>query len=123
MARIAGVDIPREKRIEAALPYIYGVGLATSRVILKKASVDPNKRTKDLSEEELSKIREAIEKNYTVEGVLKHQINLNIKRLKEIQSYRGIRHIRGLPVRGQRTITNARTRKGRRTSIGTKKSL
>ncbi len=123
MARIAGVDVPREKRIEAALPYVYGVGAASSRVILAKAKINPDKRAKDLTEEELSKIREIIEKDYTVEGALKHQINLNIKRLKDIQSYRGIRHIRGLPTRGQRTITNARTRKGRRTSIGSKKSV
>lgn len=123
MARIAGVDIPREKRIEAALPYVFGVGPASSRIILKKAKIDLDKRAKDLSEEELSKIREIIEKDYTVEGALKHQINLNIKRLKDIASYRGIRHIRGLPVRGQRTITNARTRKGRRTSIGNKRTV
>lgn len=122
MARIAGVDIPREKRIEAALPYVFGIGPSLSRAILKEAGVSPDLRTRDLAEEQLTKIREIIEKKYTVEGALKHRIDLNIKRLKDIQSYRGLRHVRGLPVRGQRTITNARTRKGRRTSIGTKKS-
>lgn len=123
MARIAGVEIPREKRIEAALPYIYGIGLPTSRRILKEAQVNLNTRVKDLKEEELTRIREIIEKNYAVEGALKHRVSLNIKRLKEIQSYRGLRHIRNLPVRGQRTRTNARTRKGRKTAIGTKKVL
>lgn len=112
MARIAGVNIPNEKRIEAALPYIFGVGLTLSKKILAATNVDPNKRTKDLTEPELNRIREYIEKTFKVEGELRQQILLNIKRLKEISSYRGIRHIRGLPVRGQRTKTNSRTRRG-----------
>lgn len=112
MARIAGVNIPNEKRIEASLPYIYGIGLSLSKFILKETKIDPNKRVKDLSEIELNKIRDFVEKRYKVEGELKQQILLNIKRLKEISAYRGIRHIRGLPVRGQRTKTNSRTRRG-----------
>ena len=112
MARIAGINLPNEKRIEAALPYIYGVGLSLSKKILAASSVDPNKRTKDLSEAELNRIREYIEKSFKVEGELRQQVLLNIKRLKEIGAYRGIRHIRGLPVRGQRTKTNSRTRRG-----------
>lgn len=112
MARIAGINIPNEKRIEAALPYIYGIGWGLSKKILNAATVDPNKRTKDLTEAEANRIREYIEKNYKVEGELKQQVLLNIKRLKEIGSYRGIRHIKGLPVRGQRTKTNSRTRRG-----------
>lgn len=112
MARIAGINIPNEKRIEAALPYIYGVGLTLSKKILAATNVDPNKRTKDLSEPELNKIREYVEKNFKVEGQLRQQVLLNIKRLKEIAAYRGIRHMRGLPVRGQRTKTNSRTRRG-----------
>jgi small subunit ribosomal protein S13 len=112
MARIAGINIPNEKRIEAALPYIYGVGLTLSKKILAATNVDPNKRTKDLTEPELNKIREYIEKNFKVEGQLRQQVLLNIKRLKEIFAYRGIRHMRGLPVRGQRTKTNSRTRRG-----------
>ena len=112
MARIAGINLPNEKRIEAALPYIYGVGLSLSKKILAAASVDPNKRTKDLNEVELNRIREYIEKSYKVEGELRQQVLLNIKRLKEISAYRGIRHIKGLPVRGQRTKTNSRTRRG-----------
>lgn len=112
MVRIAGINIPNEKRIEAALPYIYGVGLPLSKKILSAINVDPNKRTKDLSEAEVTRIRDYIEKNYKVEGELKQQVLLNIKRLKETGAYRGIRHIRGLPVRGQRTKTNSRTRRG-----------
>ncbi len=112
MARIAGINIPNEKRIEASLPYIYGIGLTLSKKILHSVKVDPDKRTKDLTETELNKIREYIEKNYKVEGELRQQILLNIKRLKEISAYRGIRHIKGLPVRGQRTKTNSRTRRG-----------
>jgi small subunit ribosomal protein S13 len=112
MARIAGINIPNEKRIEAALPYIFGIGLSQSKKILAATSVDPNKRTKDLSELEMNRLREYIEKNFKVEGELRQQILLNVKRLKEIGSYRGIRHIRGLPVRGQRTKTNSRTRRG-----------
>ncbi len=112
MARIAGVNIPNEKRIEAALPFIFGIGLSLSKKILAAVSVDPNKRTKDLSEIEVSRLRDYIEKNFKVEGNLRQQILLNIKRLKEIGSYRGSRHIKGLPVRGQRTKTNSRTRRG-----------
>ena len=112
MARIAGINIPNEKRIEASLPYIYGVGLSLSKKILAATKVDPNKRTKDLTETELNKIREYIEKTFKVEGELRQQVLLNIKRLKEIGAYRGVRHIRGLPVRGQRTKTNSRTRRG-----------
>ncbi len=124
MARIAGINIPNEKRIEASLPYIYGVGLPLSKKILKETGVDPNKRTKDLTEEELNKLRDYIEKKFKVEGQLRQQILLNIKRLKEIGSYRGVRHIRGLPVRGQRTKTNSRTRRGnvRRTAGSGRKS-
>jgi len=112
MARIAGVNLPNEKRIEASLPYIYGVGLSLSKKILNVAGIDPNKRTKDLTEAEVNKLRDYIEKNFKVEGQLRQQIMLNIKRLKEIGAYRGIRHIKGLPVRGQRTKTNSRTRRG-----------
>jgi small subunit ribosomal protein S13 len=112
MARIAGINIPNEKRIEASLPYVYGIGLTLSKKILAATQVDPNKRTKDLTEPELNKIREYIEKTFKVEGELRQQVLLNIKRLKEISSYRGIRHIKGLPVRGQRTKTNSRTRRG-----------
>jgi len=112
MARIAGINLPNEKRIEAALPYIYGVGLSLSKKILAATNVNPDKRTKDLTETELNRIREYLEKTFKVEGELRQQVLLNIKRLKEIQSYRGIRHIRGLPVRGQRTKTNSRTRRG-----------
>src|SRR5579872_402834 len=112
MARIAGVNLPNEKRIEASLPYIYGVGLSLSKKILNVAGIDPNKRTKDLTEAEVNKLRDYIEKNFKVEGQLRQKIMLNIKRLKEIGAYRGIRHIKGLPVRGQRTKTNSRTRRG-----------
>lgn len=125
MARIAGVTIPNEKRIEASLRYIYGVGLTMSKKILAETKVDPNKRTKDLDEAELNRLREYIEKNMKTEGNLRQQVLVNIKLLKEIGSYRGIRHIRGLPVRGQRTKTNSRTRHGnvRRTAgSGRKKS-
>lgn len=112
MARIAGVNIPNEKRIEAALPFIYGVGLSLSKKILAATRVDPEKRTKDLTEAEVNRLRDYIEKNFKVEGELRQQVMLNIKRLKEMGSYRGIRHIKGLPVRGQRTKTNSRTRRG-----------
>uniref|UniRef100_A0A7C3J655 Small ribosomal subunit protein uS13 n=1 Tax=candidate division WOR-3 bacterium TaxID=2052148 RepID=A0A7C3J655_UNCW3 len=112
MARIAGVDLPKNKRIEIALTYIYGIGLSSSLKILKEANVDPSIKVKDLKDEDVEKIRKIIEKDYKVEGILKSEVAENIKRLKEIQCYRGIRHIKGLPVRGQRTRTNARTRKG-----------
>lgn len=112
MARIAGVNLPREKRIEIALTYIFGIGLQRSKQILKEAKVEADTRVKDLSAEAEHKLREIIEKKYKVEGELKREILLNIKRLKEIGCYRGIRHIKGLPVRGQRTKTNSRTRRG-----------
>lgn len=110
--RIVGVNIPDNKKIEYALPYIYGIGLTSARKILKEAQVDFNKRAKDLTAQEINRIRELIEKNYRIEGELKRETMQNIKRLKEIGAYRGIRHIRGLPVRGQRTKTNSRTRRG-----------
>lgn len=118
MARIAGVNIPDNKRVEVGLTYIYGVGRSGAKKILSEAEVNPDTRVKDLSEEEVSRIRTVIEKNFRVEGELKRIVTTNIKRLKEIGSYRGIRHQKGLPVRGQRTRTNARTRKGRKRTIG-----
>ena len=121
MARIAGVDLPREKRVEIGLTYIYGIGLATSQKILATTGVNPDTRVKDLSEEEVNEIRTYINKNLTVEGDLRRDVALNIKRLIEIGSYRGIRHRKGLPVRGQKTKTNARTRKGPKKTIANKK--
>ena len=121
MARIAGVDIPNQKRIEVALTYIYGIGLTSAKDILAKTGIDPDKRSKDLTEEEVAKLRDEIEKNYNVEGDLRRDVSLNIKRLMEIGSYRGIRHRRGLPVRGQKTKTNARTRKGPKRLAGKKR--
>ena len=121
MARIAGVDLPRDKRIEIGLTYIYGIGLKTSKDILAKANVNPDIRVKDLSEEDAGKIRKVIEIDYIVEGDLRRETSLNIKRLMELGSYRGIRHRRGLPVRGQKTKTNARTRKGPKRLAGKKK--
>ena len=121
MARIAGVDLPREKRVEVGLTYVYGVGISSSRKILAKTGVNPDTRVKDLTEDELNKIREVIDAEYTVEGDLRRQVALDIKRLMEIGCYRGIRHRRGLPVRGQRTKTNARTRKGPAKTIANKK--
>ena len=121
MGRIAGVDLPRDKRIEIGLTYIYGIGLKTSKDILAKANVNPDIRVKDLSEEDAGKIRKVIESDYIVEGDLRRETSLNIKRLMEIGSYRGIRHRRGLPVRGQKTKTNARTRKGPKRLAGKKK--
>lgn len=112
IVRIAGVTLPQQKRIEAALPYIFGIGWPVSRRILTATKIDPNKQTSQLTEGEVAKIREFIEKNYVVEGALRGQITANIKLKKEIGSYQGIRHIRGLPVRGQRTRTNSRTRRG-----------
>ncbi|MCL5666980.1 MAG: 30S ribosomal protein S13 [Patescibacteria group bacterium] len=112
MARIAGINIPNEKRIEASLPYIYGVGLSLSRKILNATQINPDKRTQDLTEQEMNRLRDYIEKNYKVEGTLRQQVLLNIKRMKEMACYRGVRHMRGLPVRGQRTKTNSRTRRG-----------
>ena len=121
MARIAGVDLPRDKRIEIGLTYIYGIGLVTSKDILAKAGVDGDIRVRDLTEEDAGKIRKVIETEYIVEGDLRREVSLNIKRLMEIGSYRGIRHRRGLPVRGQKTKTNARTRKGPERLAGKKK--
>ena len=121
MARIAGVDLPREKRVEIGLTYIYGIGRATATDILKKTGINPDTRIKDLSEEEVGKIRRVIDEDYMVEGDLRRDVNLNIKRLMEIGCYRGIRHRRHLPVRGQRTKTNARTRKGPKKTVGRSK--
>jgi len=121
MARIAGVDLPRDKRVEIGLTYIYGIGRTTSREILAKAGVNPDTRVKDLSEEEAGAIRKIIDTEYVVEGDLRREVTLNIKRLMEIGCYRGIRHRRGLPVRGQNTKTNARTRKGPKKTVGRKK--
>jgi small subunit ribosomal protein S13 len=118
MARIAGVDLPREKRVEIGLTYIFGIGRAKSNEILAKAGINPDTRVRDLTDDELSKLRESIDKEYKVEGDLRREISLNIKRLVEIGCYRGRRHRMGLPVRGQRTKTNARTRKGPKKTIG-----
>ena len=123
MARISGVDLPRDKRVEHALPYIYGIGLSRSQAILTETGVDPDTRVKDLAEADAQRIREYIDRNFKVEGDLRREIQLNIKRLMDIGSYRGLRHRRGLPVRGQSSKTNARTRKGpRRTVAGKKKA-
>jgi len=121
MARIAGVDLPREKRIEIGLTYVYGIGRPSSNRILKEAGVNPDTRVRDLTDDEVSKIREVIAKTQKVEGDLRSEIALNIKRLIEIGCYRGVRHRRGLPVRGQRTKTNARTRKGPKRTVANKK--
>ena len=121
MARIAGVDIPNNKRVEIALTYIYGIGRKSANDILAKTGVDPDTRAKDLTEEEIAKLRDEIETSYTVEGDLRRDVALNIKRMVEINCYRGIRHRKGLPVRGQRTKTNARTRKGPAKTIANKK--
>lgn len=121
MARLAGVDIPNNKRIEIALTYIYGIGLTSSKEILAKTGIDPDTRAKDLTEDEVAKLRDEIENSYTVEGDLRRDVALNIKRMVEINCYRGIRHRKGLPVRGQRTKTNARTRKGPAKTIANKK--
>jgi len=117
MARIAGVDIPRNKRVEVSLTYIYGIGRNTSHGILDKAEVNPDTRVRDLSETEVTRLRQLIEKEYTVEGDLRREVDMNIKRLIEIGSYRGLRHRRHLPARGQRTRTNARTRKGPKKTV------
>ncbi len=121
MARIAGVDLPREKRVEIGLTYVYGIGLTSSKEILAKTGINPDTRVKDLTEDDVAKLREAIEHEYTVEGDLRREVAMNIKRLIEIDSYRGLRHRKGLPVRGQRTKTNARTRKGPAKTIANKK--
>jgi len=117
MARIAGVDIPKDKRVEVSLQYIYGIGPNLSHRILSTSGVNPDTRVKDLSEQEVSRIREVIDKEYKVEGALRKEVNFNIKRLIEIGSYRGLRHRRGLPARGQRTRTNARTKRGMRKTV------
>ena len=123
MARIEGVDLPRNKRVEIGLTYIYGIGLATSQEILGTVSINPNTRIKDLSEDEVIRLRETIDREYVVEGDLRREVGLNIKRLQEIGCYRGLRHRRNLPVHGQRTRTNARTKRGtRRTVAGRKRA-
>ncbi|MBQ6431954.1 MAG: 30S ribosomal protein S13 [Oscillospiraceae bacterium] len=121
MARIAGIDLPREKRIEIGLTYIFGIGRKSAKDILAMAGVDPDTRVKDLTEDQEAALRDVIDKNYTIEGDLRREVALNIKRLTEIGCYRGLRHRRGLPVRGQRTKTNARTRKGPKKTIANKK--
>ena len=121
MARIAGVDIPNNKRVEIALTYIYGIGRRSANDILAATGINPDTRAKDLTEEEIAKLRDVIENSYTVEGDLRREVSLNIKRMVEINCYRGIRHRKGLPVRGQRTKTNARTRKGPAKTIANKK--
>ena len=121
MARIAGVDLPRDKRVEIALTYIFGVGRSRANEILKIAGVNPDTRVKDLTEREITKLREVIDKNYKVEGDLRREISMDVKRLMEIGCYRGLRHRRGLPVRGQRTRTNARVRKGPKKTVGVRR--
>ena len=121
MARISGIDLPRDKRIEVALTYIYGIGPARAAKVLETTQIDPDTRVKDLTEDQEAKLRETIEGNYTIEGDLRRETAMNIKRLSEIGCYRGLRHRRGLPVHGQRTKTNARTRKGPKKTIANKK--
>ena len=121
MARISGIDLPRDKRIEVALTYIYGIGPSRAAEVLKTTGIDPDTRAKDLTEDDIAKLRDEIENNYTVEGELRREVAMNIKRLIETNCYRGIRHRKGLPVRGQRTKTNARTRKGPAKTIANKK--
>ena len=121
MARIAGIDIPREKRVEIALTYIYGIGLPTSQKILAQANVNPDTRVRDLTEDQVNRLREIIDRRYKVEGDLRREVALNIKRLQEIGSYRGLRHRRNLPARGQRTKTNARQRRGPKKTVGVRR--
>jgi len=121
LARIAGIDLPKSKRVEVALTYIYGIGLASSQSILSETGIDPNTRVNDLTDEDVAKIRSSLDNNFKVEGALRAEINMNVKRLMDIGSYRGLRHRRKLPLRGQRTKTNARTLKGPRNQIGAKK--
>ena len=121
MARIAGVELPRDKRVEVALTYIYGIGVSRSRTLLAQTGVNPDVRVRDLTEEEITRLRDVLEEQYRVEGDLRREVAANIKRLTEIGSYRGLRHRRGLPVRGQRTSTNARTRKGPRRAVGVRR--
>jgi small subunit ribosomal protein S13 len=121
VARIAGVDIPRNKRVEVALTYIYGIGPTSAKQIVAKTNIDPDTRVNNLTEEEVNRIRETVDKEYMVEGDLRRTVSMNIKRLIEIKCYRGIRHTRGLPVHGQRTRTNARTRRGPRRTVGVRR--
>jgi small subunit ribosomal protein S13 len=121
VARIAGVDIPRNKRVEIALTYIYGIGPTSAKGILARTSIDPDTRVNNLTEDEVNRIRETVDKEYTVEGDLRRQVSMNIKRLIEIKCYRGTRHQRGLPVHGQRTRTNARTRRGAKKTVGVRR--
>ncbi len=121
MARISGVDLPRDKRVEVALTYIYGLGKTTSQQILARTGINPDTRVRDLTEDEVSRLRETIDKGYKVEGDLRREESMNVKRLIDIGSYRGLRHRRGLPVRGQRTRTNARTRKGPKKTVGVRR--
>jgi small subunit ribosomal protein S13 len=122
MARIAGVDVPREKRVEVALTYIYGIGLPTSQKVLTAANVNPDTRVRDLTEEQVNRLREIIDRRHKVEGDLRREVAMNVKRLTEIGSYRGLRHRRNLPVRGQRTKTNARQRRGPRKTVGVRRA-
>jgi small subunit ribosomal protein S13 len=121
VARIAGVDIPRNKRVEVALTYIFGIGPTSAKQIIARTNIDPDTRVNNLTEEEVNRIRETVDKEYTVEGDLRRAVSMNIKRLIEIKCYRGIRHTRGLPVHGQRTRTNARTRRGPRRTVGVRR--
>jgi len=121
MARIAGVDLPRDKRVEVALTYIYGIGRSSARQIVARTGINPDTRVRDLTEDEVTRLREVVEREYKVEGELRREVAANIKRLIDIGSYRGLRHKRGLPVRGQRTRTNARTRKGPKRTVGVKR--
>jgi small subunit ribosomal protein S13 len=121
MARIAGVDIPREKRVEIALTYVYGIGLHTSQKLLERTDINPDTRVRDLTDDEVNRLREIVDKEMRVEGDLRREVQLNIKRLMDIGCYRGLRHRRGMPVRGQRTRTNARTRRGPRRAVGVRK--
>ncbi len=122
MARISGVDLPREKRVEIALTYIYGIGLHTSQKILTETNVNPDTRVRELTDDEANRIREVIDRDYRVEGDLRREVSMNIKRLMDIGSYRGLRHRRGLPLRGQRTRTNARTRRGPKRAVSRSRS-
>lgn len=121
MARIAGVDLPREKRVETALTYIYGIGPTLSKKVLEKTGINPDTRVRDLTEDEIGKLREILDKDFQVEGDLRREVSMNIKRLMEIGCYRGLRHRRGLPVRGQNTKNNARTRKGAKRTVGVRR--
>ncbi|CAA9567402.1 MAG: SSU ribosomal protein S13p (S18e) [uncultured Thermomicrobiales bacterium] len=121
MARIAGIDLPREKRVEIGLTYIYGIGLHTSQTLLQRTGVNPDTRVRDLSDEEVNRLRDIVDREMRVEGDLRREVSMNIKRLMDIGSYRGLRHRRGMPVRGQRTKTNARTRRGPKRAIGVRK--